>query len=329
MRFEKCDFCEHDVGPLLRRPEACVNCSFCSNFKLKSKLTAAETLMWIKLSKQDFLVVDTHNYEKEKKTNTKEDSMGLLIGDLKTGYKYLTDDEEIQRYYATEKATAEMLAREAASRKAQKERNNMKTKDIYALAQVPGGIATLTAENVEIPVKIKEIKPEHGIYQQSITEIVCERVEPWSKNNPYLKKESGRHYDPIKKVYFNNPVTVVIWTDGTKTIVKAQGDEPYDPEKGLAMAIAKKFLGDNENKSNYYDVFKKWLPKKPEPTVWRWKIWMTHYDPDGNIVGYGLHPQDYATKSSAVRRAKQLWGDNNPACKWEVSQTNPWEKEEK
>lgn len=64
----------------------------------------------------------------------------------------------------------------------------------------------------------------------------------------------------IKKVYFNDPVTVVLWEDGTKTIVKCDG-EKYDPEKGLAMAIAKKALG---NKGNYYEVFKKWLPEEEE-----------------------------------------------------------------
>lgn len=60
----------------------------------------------------------------------------------------------------------------------------------------------------------------------------------------------------IKKVHFNPPATVVLWVDGSKTVVKAQEDDEYDPEKGLAMAIAKKALG---NKGNFNDVFKKWL----------------------------------------------------------------------
>lgn len=63
----------------------------------------------------------------------------------------------------------------------------------------------------------------------------------------------------IKKVHFNNPVTVVLWEDGTKTIVRAGENEVYDPEKGLAMAIAKKAL---RNQGNYYNVFKKWLPEE-------------------------------------------------------------------
>ena len=47
----------------------------------------------------------------------------------------------------------------------------------------------------------------------------------------------------IKKVIFNDPATIVIWDDETKTVVKCcEGDE-FDPEKGLAMAISKKVLG--------------------------------------------------------------------------------------
>ena len=58
----------------------------------------------------------------------------------------------------------------------------------------------------------------------------------------------------IRKVIFNYPATVVLWSDGTKTVVKAGDYDIYDPEKGLAMAIAKKALG---NRGNYYEEFKK------------------------------------------------------------------------
>ena len=67
----------------------------------------------------------------------------------------------------------------------------------------------------------------------------------------------------IKKVKFNPPATIVFWTDDTKTVVKCKGED-YDPEKGLAMCISKKFLGD---KGNYYEVFKKWLPKEDDSDV--------------------------------------------------------------
>lgn len=60
----------------------------------------------------------------------------------------------------------------------------------------------------------------------------------------------------IKKVIFNDPATIVYWEDGTKTVVKAMDGETFDKEKGLAMAISKKSLG---NAGNYYDIFKEWI----------------------------------------------------------------------
>ena len=42
----------------------------------------------------------------------------------------------------------------------------------------------------------------------------------------------------IKDVIFNPPATIVFWMDGTKTVVKDQGEVFYDPEKGIAMAVA-------------------------------------------------------------------------------------------
>lgn len=59
----------------------------------------------------------------------------------------------------------------------------------------------------------------------------------------------------IEKVIFNAPATIVLWKDGTKTVVKAE-NEWFDPEKGLAMAIAKKAMG---NKGNYFNEIKKWV----------------------------------------------------------------------
>lgn len=74
----------------------------------------------------------------------------------------------------------------------------------------------------------------------------------------------------IKNVIFNDPATIVQWSDGTKTVVKCV-NEPYDPEKGLAMAFVKGILG---NKGAYYKLFKQWLPELesralPEPEALR------------------------------------------------------------
>ena len=77
-------------------------------------------------------------------------------------------------------------------------------------------------------------------------------------NNRYKVEKTYNLGTSVKKVIFNNPATIVFWSDGSKTVVKAHNDD-YDPEKGLAMAIAKKALG---NEGNYYNVFKKWLPNE-------------------------------------------------------------------
>lgn len=62
----------------------------------------------------------------------------------------------------------------------------------------------------------------------------------------------------IKNVIFNDPLTVVVWEDGTKTYVKASGEDTFDPEKGMALAIAKKAM---ENKYNYFETIREWIEK--------------------------------------------------------------------
>ena len=64
----------------------------------------------------------------------------------------------------------------------------------------------------------------------------------------------------IKDVIFSPPATIVFWSDNTKTVVKADADEEiYDPEKGIAMAISRKTIGDN--KREYYNIFRHYLKK--------------------------------------------------------------------
>lgn len=60
----------------------------------------------------------------------------------------------------------------------------------------------------------------------------------------------------IEKVIFNGPATIVLWSDGTKTVVKCQDGDGFDHEKGLAMAITKKAFG---NQGNYCNEFNKWV----------------------------------------------------------------------
>ncbi len=47
----------------------------------------------------------------------------------------------------------------------------------------------------------------------------------------------------IDRVIYNDPATIIIWKDGSKTVVKCMEGDEYDPEKGFAMAYLKKVLG--------------------------------------------------------------------------------------
>ena len=105
-------------------------------------------------------------------------------------------------------------------------------------------------------------------YLRNDVDVTADCYIKWLYKSPSANKETTErsNYMPtdirrlIKNVKFNPPATIVFWTDNTKTVVKCNGED-YDPEKGLAMCISKKVLGD---KGNYYEVFKKWLPKEEE-----------------------------------------------------------------
>lgn len=87
--------------------------------------------------------------------------------------------------------------------------------------------------------------------------IINQSLAQQTNEHPQVDTHNGTYLPDIKKVHFNYPHTIVIWADGTKTIVKCQEGDFYDNTVGLAMAISKKALG---NSGNYYNTFKKHLP---------------------------------------------------------------------
>ena len=72
------------------------------------------------------------------------------------------------------------------------------------------------------------------------------------------KEEPSMNAGSIKNVIFNPPATVVYWTDGTKTVVKCNENDIFDPEKGLALAVAKRCAG---NRGAYYTEIRHWVKK--------------------------------------------------------------------
>lgn len=112
------------------------------------------------------------------------------------------------------------------------------------------------------------------------TQISSKRYTDYEKYE--LNKKYGNPFS-IKDVIFNDPAVIVLWDDGTKTVVKCSENDIFDPEKGLAMAISKKALG---NQGNYYNTFKKYLPEEED------------------IDDFGLHP--FVSLGKAAAR----WADD-------------------
>lgn len=77
-------------------------------------------------------------------------------------------------------------------------------------------------------------------------------------NTAHAKEATAMNAAVIKNVIFAPPATIVYWSDGSKTVVKCSEKDVFDPEKGLAMAIAKRCGG---NKGNYYKEIQNWVEK--------------------------------------------------------------------
>lgn len=114
---------------------------------------------------------------------------------------------------------------------------------------------TILAEVEIIPSTPKEWRDIHQVINSTNFEEISKLASMFN-SRPNLPN--------IKNVYFNNPVTVVLWDDGTKTIVRCQDGDTYSKETGLALCMAKKAMG---NKSNFNDIFKKWIPEEKKTTV--------------------------------------------------------------
>lgn len=79
----------------------------------------------------------------------------------------------------------------------------------------------------------------------------------------YDEEDAVKEPLDFERIEFHDPATIIFWNDGTKTVVKARHGDKFDKEKGLAMAIAKKVMG---NTNKYYDVFEEFcFDEEDEP----------------------------------------------------------------
>lgn len=104
------------------------------------------------------------------------------------------------------------------------------------------------------------IQDENGhVYFADVWNISLEQSGPFS--DIYIKlngivREHGQGTSSVpkilkaKKVIHNYPATIVLWEDGTKTVVKCDWHDTYNPTTGLAMCYMKKALGNSSRAFN-------------------------------------------------------------------------------
>ena len=108
--------------------------------------------------------------------------------------------------------------------------------------------------------ELKELGIELSTIRQSSGEVGCE-IEGYFRPDIYkIHRAKDMCSVPItpkkptpKKVKFSGPATIILWEDGTKTVVKCQKEDVWSDEVGIVMCYAKKMLG---NKSNFNNIFR-------------------------------------------------------------------------
>lgn len=120
------------------------------------------------------------------------------------------------------------------------------------MGQLQMGIA---AYEMNGDVKKDPIVAKLMLAMRNAIEYVGEVPKSETKVKTVTVKEPVFALPEIKQVIFNYPATVVIWSDDVKTVVECQKGDNYDMEKGLAMCICKRMMG---NKSNFSKQIRKY-----------------------------------------------------------------------
>lgn len=128
--------------------------------------------------------------------------------------------------------------------------------------QLIGYIATITVEkNLPDGLTMVVLHTGHELTFRP-GDLIADRGGNWRIRygglNASKKSTSAMNTAAIKDVIFAPPATIVYWSDGSKTVVKCSEKDVFDPEKGLAMAVAKRCGGNN---GSYYKEIRNWVEK--------------------------------------------------------------------
>lgn len=109
-------------------------------------------------------------------------------------------------------------------------------------------------ENVDgkmIPVRISYLRLMHKAFDEVPEIEMSGYIENKDKTQNIVKTFAGLEHT---KIIFNPPATIVLWKDGSKTVVKCDNKDKFDREKGVALCFMKKALGNKSRQIN--DILK-------------------------------------------------------------------------
>lgn len=148
-------------------------------------------------------------------------------------------------------------------------------KEIYVIEylsiQKHGSLTTDTLHIRARVLKLEKVYADDLVYKPLPGNVTVKERDPM-KNGITIGKKVGyaifdecgvydelvKYMPRVKKIIFSEPATIVLWGDGSKTVVKCNvKSEPYDKEKGLAMCIAERYFGN-------YTKFKKAMKEAEE-----------------------------------------------------------------
>lgn len=103
----------------------------------------------------------------------------------------------------------------------------------------------------------KARKVDHNKEEKEM--INCKPLRTTGLKASDIAVKANIHYLPIpgiSKIIFNDPATIVFWTDGKKTVVKCMEGQEFNEYYGVACAIMKRFFGNNSKASAFVEKFK-------------------------------------------------------------------------
>lgn len=119
----------------------------------------------------------------------------------------------------------------------------------------------VTDLNLEVGKSYDIVADKVTTYNSPVTVVKINKYNypnSWRKITKATPVGCARPKDGLNKVIFNEDagVTVALWCDGSKTIVRCQQGDVFDKEKAVALCYMKKVLG---NRGSFNETLKKWV----------------------------------------------------------------------